>query len=66
LKGTSLASVIGVTELMRTAQIAAAATFENLIAYSYAGAFYVAFVVLLQGSLKLAEQRLEKAYTSQV
>ena len=51
---------------MRTAQIAAAATFENLIAYSYAGAFYVAFVVLLQGSLKLAEQRLEKAYTSQV
>jgi hypothetical protein len=33
LKGTSLASVIGVTELMRDAQLVAAATFKNLAAY---------------------------------
>jgi His/Glu/Gln/Arg/opine family amino acid ABC transporter permease subunit len=55
LKGTSLASVIGVTELMRNAQQAAAATFENLTAYSFAAVFYIALVVLVQvavGSLE--------------
>lgn len=48
LKGTSLASVIGVTELMRTAQMSAAATFLNLQAYILAAVFYVASVILLQ------------------
>ena len=58
LKGTSLASVIGVTELMRTAQIAASATFQNLLAYSYAALFYVVFVILLQIGSKQAERYL--------
>jgi His/Glu/Gln/Arg/opine family amino acid ABC transporter permease subunit len=57
LKGTSLASVIGVTELMRTAQMAAANTFQNLTAYSFAGVFYVVMVVLLQLGLSVLENR---------
>jgi len=48
LKGTSLASVIGVVELMRQAQMAAASTFENLLAYSLAGVYYVIVVAILQ------------------
>ncbi len=58
LKGTSLASVIGVVELMRTAQIAAGATFHNLLAYAMAGAYYVAFVIVLQVLLAKTENRL--------
>jgi His/Glu/Gln/Arg/opine family amino acid ABC transporter permease subunit len=58
LKGTSLAAVIGVVELMRTAQIAAGATFQNLTAYAMAGAYYVAFVILLQTVLARIERRL--------
>jgi ABC-type amino acid transport system permease subunit len=61
LKGTSLAAVIGVVELMRTAQIAAGATFENLLAYAMAGAYYVAFVVLLQTLFAAVEKRLSGA-----
>lgn len=61
LKGTSLASVIGVTELMRSAQIAASATFQNLLAYSYAAVFYVVFVILLQSAIRLVERRLHHA-----
>ena len=57
LKGTSLAAVIGVVELLRTAQIAAGATFYNLFAYSLAGAFYIAFVVMLQVLLGQWESR---------
>jgi His/Glu/Gln/Arg/opine family amino acid ABC transporter permease subunit len=57
LKGTSLASVIGVTELMRTAQMAASATFQNLTAYTFAGGFYVVLVVLLQLVLTALENR---------
>jgi His/Glu/Gln/Arg/opine family amino acid ABC transporter permease subunit len=57
LKGTSLAAVIGVVELLRTAQIAAGATFYNLLAYSLAGAFYIAFVVMLQILLGRWENR---------
>lgn len=57
LKGTSLASIIGVVELMRNAQIAAGATFQNLFAYSMAGAYYVGFVVVLQILLGHLEQR---------
>lgn len=57
LKGTSLASVIGVVELLRTAQLAAGATYQNLLAYSMAGAYYIAFVVVLQLTLGYAEQK---------
>jgi len=57
LKGTSLASVIGVTELMRDAQLAASATFQNLRAYSLAAVFYVAMVVVLQHIVGIIERR---------
>jgi His/Glu/Gln/Arg/opine family amino acid ABC transporter permease subunit len=57
LKGTSLASVIGVVELMRTAQLAAGTTFEHLLAYAMAGAYYVTLVALLQFALGKLEQR---------
>jgi His/Glu/Gln/Arg/opine family amino acid ABC transporter permease subunit len=57
LKGTSLASVIGVTELMRSAQLAAAATFRNLAAYTLAAVFYVAMVILLQSVIGVFERR---------
>jgi His/Glu/Gln/Arg/opine family amino acid ABC transporter permease subunit len=55
LKGTSLASVIGVTELMRSAQLAASATFQNMYAYSFAAVFYLLLVVLLQSAIHLLE-----------
>jgi His/Glu/Gln/Arg/opine family amino acid ABC transporter permease subunit len=58
LKGTSLASVIGVVELMRTAQIAAGATFYNLLAYAMAGVYYVTFVIILQVLFGKFENRL--------
>ncbi len=57
LKGTSLASVIGVTELMRDAQLAAAATFQNLVAYSLAAIFYVVMVIILQQMVSMVEKR---------
>jgi His/Glu/Gln/Arg/opine family amino acid ABC transporter permease subunit len=57
LKGTSLASVIGVVELMRTAQLAAGATFQSLTAYAMAGAYYLAFVIMLQVTLGKLEFR---------
>ncbi len=57
LKGTSLASVIGVVELMRTAQLAAGATFQSLTAYGMAGAYYLAFVIMLQVTLGRLEER---------
>ena len=57
LKGTSLASVIGVTELMRDAQLAAAATFRNLTAYSLAAVFYVILVIILQRIVTSIEKR---------
>ncbi|HEY0210894.1 amino acid ABC transporter permease [Acerihabitans sp.] len=58
LKGTSLASVIGVTELMRNAQMIASATFLNLQAYLLAAAFYVVLVILLQVLASAVERRL--------
>lgn len=57
LKGTSLASVIGVVELMRSAQLAAGATFQNLLAYSLAGVYYIAFVIVLQTVFNRLERR---------
>lgn len=65
LKGTSLASVIGVTELMRNAQMAAAATFRNLEAYSLAAAFYVTIVVILQIVVRLLEKRFSRGIQRQ-
>jgi len=62
LKGTSLASVIGVTELMRDAQLAAASTFQNLMAYTLAGVFYVAMVIVLQYFVSLIERRFAVAH----
>jgi len=64
LKGTSLASVIGVTELMRDAQLAAAATFQNLAAYSLAAIFYVVMVVILQSIVSFVERRLTLVHTT--
>jgi His/Glu/Gln/Arg/opine family amino acid ABC transporter permease subunit len=61
LKGTSLASVIGVVELMRTAQLAAGATFQSLLAYSLAGAYYLGFVLVLQLTLGRLEHRFPGA-----
>jgi His/Glu/Gln/Arg/opine family amino acid ABC transporter permease subunit len=61
LKGTSLASVIGVVELMRAAQLAASSTFENLLAYSMAGVYYVVVVILLQVVLGIIERRMPGA-----
>lgn len=58
LKGTSLASVIGVTELMRSAQMVAAATFLNLQAYVLAALFYVVAVIILQSASSMIESRL--------
>ena len=62
LKGTSLASVIGVTELMRDAQLVAAATFKNLAAYTLAAAFYIVLVVVLQSGVTMIERRFSIAH----
>lgn len=61
MKGTSLASVIGVVELMRTAQIAASLSFEYLVAYSMAGIYYIVFVITLQTVLDHLERRFPGA-----
>lgn len=57
LKATSLASVIGVVELLRQAQLVASATFENLLAYSVAGIYYILLVLTLQVVLAMLESR---------
>jgi His/Glu/Gln/Arg/opine family amino acid ABC transporter permease subunit len=56
LKGTSLVSVIGVSELMRTAQLAASSTFQSLTAYSFAAVFYIAMVILIQTVVYMLER----------
>jgi His/Glu/Gln/Arg/opine family amino acid ABC transporter permease subunit len=61
LKGTSLASVIGVAELMRNAQMVASATFLNLEAYVLAAVFYVFMVTILQFGASFIEARLDVA-----
>jgi len=50
--------VIGVTELMRDAQLVAAATFRNLAAYTLAAVFYVVLVIILQSVVGWLERRL--------
>jgi ABC-type amino acid transport system permease subunit len=64
LKGTSLASVIGVVELMRTAQLAAGATFQSLTAYGMAGLYYLLFVILLQLSIARGELLLSRGQSA--
>jgi His/Glu/Gln/Arg/opine family amino acid ABC transporter permease subunit len=61
LKATSLASVIGVAELMRAAQLAANLTFQYPVAYSLAGIYYVSFVVLLQVTFHRVERKLSRS-----
>jgi polar amino acid transport system permease protein len=61
LKGTSLASIIGFTELTRAAQIVNNATFRPLIVYASVAALY--FILCWPLSLLSAylEHRLERA-----
>ncbi len=61
LKGTSLASVIGVAELMRKAQEVASATFKNLLAYSMAGIIYIGLVIVLQVGVSILERRMRRS-----
>jgi ABC-type amino acid transport system permease subunit len=58
LKSTSLASVIGVAELMRAAQMAGNITFKYIASYSIAGCLYVAFVLVLQSAFHQFEKRM--------
>lgn len=58
LKGTSITSVIGVTEVTRAAQIAAGSTFHTLEAYALAACFYLVMVAVLQAIVALVERRL--------
>ena len=58
LKGTSLTSVIGVTELTRAAQITASATFHVMEAYMLAAFFYIVMVTILQSFVTWIERRL--------
>jgi len=60
VKVTSLASVIGVEELMRTAQLAGNLTFQYVVAYSMAGIYYVTFVIVLQSISHRMERKLSR------
>ena len=64
LKATSLASVIGVTELMRTAQMAANLTFQPMLAYSMAGIYYALFVIGLQLALRRTDRLFRRTATA--
>jgi len=56
LKGTSLASIIGFTELTRAAQMVSNATFRPLIVYALVAGLYFS----LCWPLSLLSQRLER------
>lgn len=60
VKDTSLASTILVTELLRTAQIAAAPTFEFFALYATAAAYYWAICLVLSFFQGRVEHRLER------
>ncbi len=60
VKDTSLASTILVTELLRTAQIAAAPTFEFFALYGTAAAYYWVICLVLSFGQGRVEQRLER------
>lgn len=60
VKDTSLASTILVTELLRTAQIAAAPTFEFFALYGTAAAYYWVICLALSFGQGRVEHRLER------
>jgi His/Glu/Gln/Arg/opine family amino acid ABC transporter permease subunit len=60
VKDTSLASTILVTELLRTAQIAAAPTFEFFALYGTAAAYYWVICLALSFAQGKVERRLER------
>lgn len=60
VKDTSLASTIMVTELLRTAQIAAAPTFEFFALYGTAAAYYWVICLALSCAQSRVEHRLER------
>ncbi len=60
VKDTSLASTIMVTELLRTAQIAAAPTFEFFALYGTAAVYYWVICLALSFAQGRVENRLER------
>lgn len=60
VKDTSLASTILVTELLRTAQIAAAPTFEFFALYGTAAVYYWLICLVLSFGQSRVERRLER------
>jgi len=60
VKDTSLASTILVTELLRTAQVAAAPTFEFFALYGTAAAYYWIICLVLSFGQSRLERRLER------
>lgn len=58
IKGTSLAAVVGFVELTRAGQIAAAATFQQLLVYSIVAAIYFAICFPLTIWSRSLEARL--------
>jgi cystine transport system permease protein len=60
VKDTSLASTILVTELLRTAQVAAAPTFEFFALYGTAAAYYWIICLVLSFGQSRVERRLER------
>jgi His/Glu/Gln/Arg/opine family amino acid ABC transporter permease subunit len=60
VKDTSLASTILVTELLRTAQVAAAPTFEFFALYGTAAMYYWAICLVLSVAQSRIEHRLER------
>ncbi len=60
VKDTSLASTILVTELLRTAQVAAAPTFEFFALYGTAAAYYWIICLVLSFGQSRLETRLER------
>jgi polar amino acid transport system permease protein len=58
IKGTSLASIVGITELTRTAQIVSNATFKPLPVFLTAGAFYFFVCFPLTVLSRMLEKRI--------
>jgi polar amino acid transport system permease protein len=61
VKGTSLASVIGFTELTRAAAVVNNATFRPLMVYTAVAALYFALCWPLSVLSEYLERRLERA-----
>ncbi|MUM15497.1 amino acid ABC transporter permease [Mycobacterium sp. CBMA 623] len=61
VKDTSLASAILVTDVMRTAQVAAAPTFQFFTLYATAGVYYWIVCMAMSVAQDRLEQRLERS-----